>query len=191
MSDLGSHWNDLPFWALELDAPRTVEAFGPAPHRDIAPASLRVVYQYGPRGERPACTLTWYQGEEKPELWSANEIPQWPNGVLFVGERGMILSDYQKHVLLPEERFRDFQPPEPFIPGSPGHHEEWLIACTTGAATGSPFSYAGPLTEANHLGNVAFRVGRKIEWDAAAMRATNAPEADEFIGREPRAGWRL
>ncbi|MBX6315426.1 MAG: Gfo/Idh/MocA family oxidoreductase, partial [Isosphaeraceae bacterium] len=28
MSDLGSHWNDLPFWALKLRVPRTVEAFG-------------------------------------------------------------------------------------------------------------------------------------------------------------------
>src|SRR5690606_2522599 len=112
MSDLGSHWNDLPFWALELEAPRTVEAFGPTPHREIAPASVRVVYEYGPRGELPACRLTWYQGEEKPELWRLNEIPQWPNGVLFVGEKGMILSDYQKHVVLPEDRFRDFAPPE-------------------------------------------------------------------------------
>ena len=30
MSDLGSHWNDLPFWALKLDAPLTIEASGPA-----------------------------------------------------------------------------------------------------------------------------------------------------------------
>src|SRR5437588_12414178 len=50
MSDLGSHWNDLPFWALNLKAPLTVEASGPAPHAEIAPASMSAAYEYGPRG---------------------------------------------------------------------------------------------------------------------------------------------
>ncbi|MFG0332853.1 MAG: Gfo/Idh/MocA family protein [Maioricimonas sp. JB049] len=191
MSDLGSHWNDLPFWALKLDAPRTIEAFGPRPHPEIAPASMSAVYEYGPRGEMPACTLTWYQGAHKPKIWQEGGIPQWGNGVLFVGDKGMLLSDYGKHVLLPENEFADYERPEPFIPDSPGQHEEWLIACKTGSETGSPFSYAGPLTEANHLGNVAFRAGKKLQWDAKAMRATNCPEADQYLGREPREGWSL
>lgn len=186
MSDLGSHWIDLPFWALDLDAPRTVEAFGAPPHPHLAPATMRAVYEYGPRGDRPACRLTWYQGSVKPELWTAGEIPQWGNGVLFVGDRGMLLADYGRHQLLPEERFSGFEPPAPWIPDSPGHHQEWLNACRTGAPTGSPFSYAGPLTEANHLGNVAYRVGKKIEWDPVGVRATNAPEADALISRQPR-----
>ena len=103
----------------------------------------------------------------------------------------MLLSDYGKHVLLPEEDFQDFERPEQFILDSPGQHEEWLIACKTGAETGSPFSYAGPLTEANHLGNVAYRAAKKLEWDAPNMRATNCPEADQFLKRDPRPGWEL
>lgn len=191
MSDLGSHWNDLPFWALQLDAPLTVEAFGPEPHPEIAPASMSARYEYGPRGELPACTLTWYQGEHKPEIWKQGNIPQWGNGVLFIGDDGMLLSDYGKHVLLPEDRFEDFTRPDPFIPDSPGQHQEWLLACRDGSATGSPFSYAGPLTEANHLGNVAFRAGRKIVWDAASMQVTNDQRANQFLDREPRSGWSL
>ncbi|HEY8505339.1 MAG TPA: Gfo/Idh/MocA family oxidoreductase, partial [Gemmataceae bacterium] len=61
MSDLGSHWNDLPFWALKLRAPLAVEASGPPPHPEIAPASMRATYEYGPRDEMPAVRLTWYQ----------------------------------------------------------------------------------------------------------------------------------
>jgi len=68
MSDLASHWIDLPFWALKLDAPLTVEAAGPAAHAEIAPASMSATFRYGPRGDLPAVTLTWYQGELKPEL---------------------------------------------------------------------------------------------------------------------------
>lgn len=191
MSDLGSHWNDLPFWALKLDAPLTIEAFGPEPHPEIAPASMSAVYEYGSRGEMPACTLTWHQGTSKPEIWKAGGIPQWGNGVLFIGDDGMVLSDYGKHILLPEDKFQNFEPPKPFIPDSPGHHAEWVQACKTGSETGSPFSYAGPLTEANHLGNVAFRAGKKLEWDAENMKTTNCPEADQFLKRTPREGWSL
>jgi predicted dehydrogenase len=191
MSDLGSHWNDLPYWALELDAPHTIEAFGLPPHPEIAPASMTAVYEYGPRGDRPAVQLSWYQGTDKPPQWKRGEIPQWGNGVLFVGDKGMLLSDYRKHLLLPEDNFVDFEPPEPFLPVPPGHHEEWLMACRGEGTTGSPFSYAGPLTEANHLGNIAYRVGKKITWDAAKMQCVGCPEADPMIRRQPRAGWSL
>jgi hypothetical protein len=47
------------------------------------------------------------------------------------------------------------------------------------------------LTEANHLGNVAFRAGKKLEWDAANLRATNAPEIEPLIHRTDRRGWKL
>ncbi len=191
MSDLGSHWVDLPFWALNLDAPRTIEAKGPAPHPEIAPASMEVKYEYAARGERGPVTLTWYQGSHKPPIWEAGGIPKWGSGVLFVGDKGMLLSDYGKHVLLPEDQYQDYARPEPSIPRSIGHHAEWIQACKTGAPTTCNFDYAGWLTEANHLGNVAYRVGKKLQWDPEQLRATNAPEADELIHREYRQGWKL
>jgi predicted dehydrogenase len=191
MSDLGSHWIDLPWWALRLDAPRAVEADGPPPHLEIAPASMRVTYEYGPRDDRPAVRLVWYQGTRKPPQWEQNEIPRWPNGVLFIGARGILLSDYRRHVLLPERDFADYRRPDPTIPDSIGHHAEWVRACKTGAPTLCHFGYSGPLTEANHLGNVAYRAGRRIEWDTARMRIPNAPAAEQFLGREYRRGWSL
>ena len=192
MSDLGSHWNDLPFWALKLDAPKTVEASGPPPHSEIAPASMRATYHYAARGELCPVQLNWYQGDEKPEIWKSKGIPQWDSGVLFVGTKGrMVLANYENHVLLPESEFLDFQRPEPFIPNSIGHYEEWVDACKTGAETTCNFEYAGALTEANHLGNVAYRCGKKIEWDPVQLRATNTSDADPYIRREYRKGWRL
>jgi len=191
MSDLGSHWIDLPFWALKLDHPLTIEAAGPKPHPEIAPASMQVTYQYGQRGALPPVQLTWYQGTYKPKIWQDKGIPQWDSGCLFIGDKGMLLSDYGKHVLLPEKQFADFKRPEPFIPASKGHHAEWIHACKTGDPTTCNFEYSGWLTEANHLGNVAYRVGKKLEWDAEKMVAKNCPEADKFIKREYRKGWKL
>jgi predicted dehydrogenase len=191
MSDLGSHWVDLPFWALELKAPLSIEAKGPPPHAEIAPASMQVTYQYGPRGEAPALELSWYQGVNKPKIWSEEGIPQWDSGVLFVGDKGMLLSNYDKHLLLPEDKFQGFTPPKPFIPKSLGHHAEWVHACKTGDPTTCNFEYAGWLTEANHLGNVAYRAGERLEWDAANMRVTNRVDAERFLRRDYRPGWKL
>jgi predicted dehydrogenase len=191
MSDLGSHWADLPFWALKLDRPLTVKASGPSPHPEIAPASMRVTYQYGQRGTRPPVRLTWYQGTYKPQILKESGVPEWKSGVLFVGDKGMLLSDYSKHILLPEAKFADFKRPEPFIPKSLGHYAEWIHACKTGAPTTCNFEYAGWLTEANHLGNVAFRAGKKLEWDFKNLRAKNAPEIEPLIRRKYRKGWKL
>jgi hypothetical protein len=191
MSDLGSHWNDLPFWALKLQAPLTIAASGPPPHPELAPASMQATYEYGPREEMPPLALTWYQGVNKPALWTEGAIPRWESGVLFIGDQGMLLADYGKHVLLPEKRFADFQPPEPTIPKSIGHHAEWIRACKTGSPTTCNFEYAGRLTEANHLGNVAYRVGKKLNWDAALMECANVPEAAQYLRREYRTGWSL
>lgn len=191
MSDLGSHWNDLPFWALKLRAPLRISAEGPPPHPELAPASMSARYEYGPRGDMPAVTMTWHQGESKPQIWTDGGIPQWSSGCLFIGEEGMLLADYGKHVLLPEGKFVDYERPEPTIPRSPGHQAEWIAACKSGAATSADFEYSGWLTEANHLGNVAYRLGKTIEWDADGLRATNAPEAEAIIRREYRAGWSL
>jgi predicted dehydrogenase len=192
MSDLGSHWNDLPFWALKLKAPLTVEASGPPPHAEIAPATMTATYEYGARGDLPAVKLTWYQGEEKPAIWKDGGIPKWNDGVLFIGAKGMLLSNYTKHVLLPEKDFAGFKGPEPTLPrAAGGHHAEWLAACKGGKPALADFEYSGWLTEANHLGNVAYRAGKKIEWDADKMVAKNAPEVTKFIRREYRKGWEL
>jgi predicted dehydrogenase len=191
MSDLGSHWIDIPFAALKLRHPLTIESKGPPPHPEIAPASMSARYEYGARGELPPVKLTWYQGTVKPPPHVEKAIPQWDNGVLFVGSKGMLLADYGKYLLLPEDKFKEFKGPEPFLPRVPGHHEEWIEACKTGKPTGSDFEYASLLTEANHLGNVAYRVGKKLEWDSMNLKATNCPEADRYIRKPYRQGWTL
>ena len=195
MSDLGSHWIDLPFWALKLDAPLTVEASGPPPHPELAPASMQATYEYGPRGAMGPVKLTWYQGVNQPELLKSGKIPRWDNGVLFVGTKASLLADYGRHQLLIDgdkiAGFSPFQAPPKSIPDSVGHHAEWIQACKTGSATTCPFSYSGPLTEANHLGSVAYRAGKKIQWDAKNLKIPNAPEAERFLGREYRPGWSL
>ena len=194
MSDLGSHRNDLPWWALKLDAPLTIEPLsGPKPHSDIAPASMSVKYTFAARGDGyPAVEHTWYQGAEKPAIWHEGKIPRWGNGSLFIGDDGMVLADYGKHLLLPQEKFTNFVRPKPWIDPSPGQQAEWIRACKgQGPEPLCHFAYAGPLTEANHLGNVAYRAQKKLQWNAEKMEIPNAPEAEKYLGRTYRDGWVL
>ncbi len=81
--------------------------------------------------------------------------------------------------------------PLPTIPESKGHHREWIHACKTVAPTTCNFDYGGALTEAALLSNVALRTGKKLNWDAKALKAVGCPEADALIRREYREGWTL
>lgn len=191
MPDLGSHWNDLPFWALKLGIPKTVEAEGPPVSKETAPPWLIVHWEHSARENLPPVKLTWYHGGKRPELITSGKLPDWKDGVLFIGDKGMLLGDYAKYVLLPEDQFKDFKHPPKSIPPSKGHHAEWVHACKTGAPTLCNFDYSGNLTEANLLGNVAYRVGKKLDWDPAALKASNAPEADPLIRPTYHNGWTL
>ncbi|HUR58943.1 MAG TPA: Gfo/Idh/MocA family oxidoreductase [Opitutaceae bacterium] len=198
MSDLGSHDNDVPFTVLDLWrpdgkggkvlAPLSVEATSPMgrAHPEIAPATLMATFMFAAVGAQPALKLVWHQGDSKPPGWQES----WgKRSNVFFGEKGMLLGN-GKVKLKGEEQFKDVQAPEKY-PRSPGHWVEWVNHIKgMGPVPGSNFQYSGWTTECNHLGNVAYRTGKKLEWDYAAMKAKNAPEAAPFIKRpEYRKGW--
>jgi len=190
LGDFFCHYCDLAFWALKLRHPTTVEAAGPV-HPESAAKWTIAKQQYAARGELPPVTLTWYNGGGYPELVKERNIPLWGSAVLFIGSKGMLIADYNKHQLLPETEFADFQRPDPFIPDSIGHHREWIEACKTGGPTTCNFDYSGALTEAALLCNVALRTGEKLTWDAKNLKAVGCPEADAFLRRPYRRGWTL
>lgn len=198
LADFGCHFMDLPHWALDLGLPEWVEPVdGPPVHPEAVPPWLIVRYHYPARAvagqTRPPVTLTWYHGGPQPPapLLEDEQRQYFRSGVLFVSERGSLLADYGRRQLLPEERFKDFRPPLPSIPDSIGHHKEWVEAIRQGGATTCSFGYSGVLTEAVLLGNVAYRTGRRLTWNAAQGQAADNPAAAEFLQHQYRPGWRL
>lgn len=198
MADFGCHFMDLPHWALDLRAPDWVEPVdGPPVHPDSPPPWLIMRYRYPARTRGttalPPVTLTWYHGSKQPEspLLDDEQRQYFRSGVLFVGEKGRLLADYTRRQLLPEDRFKDFAPPPAVIPDSIGHHKEWIEAIRNSGVTTCNFDYSGALTEAALLGNVAYRTGRRLNWDAAQLRAKDLPAADRFLQHQYRAGWSL
>jgi len=191
LAAMGCHYFDLPFWALRLRHPTSAETTGPPLHPETTPNWLTIQYEFPQRGELPAVALFYYDGGRRPELLKELGLTDWGSGVLFVGAKGKLIADYGRRKLLPENEFADFQPPDPFVPNSTGHHREWIEACKTCGATTCNFDYSGAVTETVLLGNVSYRAGQKIEWDAKNMKATNCPDADKYIRREYRKGWTL
>jgi hypothetical protein len=183
---------DLPFWALNLRYPTSIEAEGPPVHAETTATRLTVRYEFPKRGTLPPVTLTWRNGRDNlPPLVVQGKVRNRGAAVLFVGEQGMLQANYTRHWLLPESQFADFQAPEPTIPDSLGHHREWIAACKTGAPTTCNFDYSGPLTETVLLGNVAYRAGQRLQWDADKLQAIGCAKADPLVRREYRAGWTL
>jgi hypothetical protein len=188
---------DLVHWALDLRAPTAVEAEGPKYDPVSCPEYCVVHYDYPARGDLPAVKLHWSDSGKQPEIASKVMIGDkrlgqvFRSAQLFIGSEGMLVSDYGNHVLLPEDKFAGLRRPEPTIPKSIGHHAEWVQAIKTGGQTTCNFDYSGALTEAVLLGTVAYRSGRRIEWDAGNLKVTNAPEAQQFVHKEYRKGWTL
>ena len=192
LGDMGCHYMDLAHWALKLRHPSTVEAQGPPVHPETTPAWMIVRYQFPAREQMPPVEVTWYDGGKRPPLITEGRLGlDWKNGVLFVGDKGYLIADYNRHRLLPERDFEGFEPPARRIGPSQGHYEEWIEACKYGGPTTCNFDYAGALTETVLLGNVAFRTGKKLEWDARNLMARNGPEAAQYVRRECRKGWEI
>jgi predicted dehydrogenase len=197
LGDFGCHYMDLVHWALDLRSPTAIDAEGPAYDPVSCPEWCIVKYEHPARGEQPPVKLTWYDSGRQPVIAGNLKIKGKPlgevfkSGQLFIGSEGMLISDYNKHVLLPEDKFAGFKPPAQTIPKSIGHHREWVEAIKTGGPTTCNFDYSGALTEAVLLGTIAYRSGRRIEWDAAHLKVKNAPEAQQFVHTEYRKGWTL
>lgn len=193
LGDMGCHILDPVVNALALSAPRTVWAEGPEPHPESGPDWCIVHYEFpGTEYTTPDLKLSWYEAGKQPprELFQAPD--DWPgsdNGVLFVGEKGNLFVGFPENPqLFPVESFRDYSIPEI---ADHNHYTEWTSAIVGKGTTSCPFSYSGPLTETVLLGNVAYRTGKKLEWNSQQLKATNVPEADALIHRDYRAGWQL
>jgi predicted dehydrogenase len=191
LGDMGSHLIDLPFWALELQSPTSVQATGSPVSAYTNPTWLEATWEHPALGDRPALKLTWHDAEKRPESLPGIDFQQWKLGMIFIGSSGKLLADYNRHILLPDKDYLGFKPPKAVIDRSAGHYVEWINACKTGAPTLCNFEYSGSLVEHNLLANVAYRTGQKLEWDSKNLKATGCPGADQFIRREYRKGWSI
>jgi predicted dehydrogenase len=194
LGDMACHTVNLAYMGLDLGAPERIEAQSTPLFAETYPAGARITYSFPARGEQPAVKLTWYDGQHRPDagLLGGRELPG--SGALIVGERGTMFSpdDYgarQEVRSTKGEALVIEAQAGKALPKSPGHHREWLAACRGEGRGLSHFGHAGPFTECMLLGNLAVRLGKPIEWDSAAMRVKDNPQAEALIRRDYREGF--
>ena len=185
---------------------------------DSCPPSSIIHLSYPRKDGNGKIKVSWMDGgllpERPDELGPDEEMGNWDGGVIFVGSKGKIMADcYGANPrLLPTKLMQETTMPAEKIKRVPeGHYVQWVNACIDGygkGVTSSPFEYAGPFTESILIGNLAIRswmmqnpkmkgwgdkyLGRKkLLWDAKNMKITNFDEANQFVKREYRDGWKL
>jgi predicted dehydrogenase len=196
LGDMGCHIMDGAYSALDLTAPTSVEAVSAHQTSDSPPTASVVHYEFPSRGNSPAIKWTWYDGGLQPTLpvdfEADRKLPG--NGSLIVGSKATVFADtYYAHAqIIPQVKMEQLTPslPPPSIPRvTGGHFAEWVRACKGGTPAGSNFDHASGLTETVLLSNVAVRARRRIEWDSAALKVTNLPEANQYISKNYRPGF--
>jgi len=204
LGDMACHTTDGIYAIMEPGYAATAEPLVmTGPCTDQFPAGMVVKCTYRPKGDQPGFATFWYEGKDKKGKPFMPEVPEemksegrkLPNtGNLVIGTKGKMLvqgSYWDSPRLIPESKMKEFGKPKETIERSPGHHEEFLMACRGEKPrefSRSNYSYAGPMTANIQLGNLCARAGKKLELNEAG-EITSDPAINDLAWREPRKGW--
>jgi hypothetical protein len=212
IADMGHYSLWVVFRTLKLGAPVSVEArpSGACAITDHVSHQIRndysfplastVRFKFAAREDMGPLDLYWYDGGMRPptpEELEADGQELNAEGMMFVGDKGKILAGFliENPRIIPEKKMREYQGPKPAyqppVRVPLGGINEFVTACRGGQRSSADFMYAGPISESFNLAAVALRAGRRIDYDAAAMKITNVPDANKYLFREYRKGWEL
>lgn len=206
LGDIGCHSFHSAFWALDLSGDFKVTATKVSPFDDItAPKRSTIIYEFPAKGSRPGVKITWQDGVKDcntdedfvrppglPEDFQLNA----PYGQVFVGTEGTIYSGNAyasgPPLVFPQslrEKAKDVPKKFERVQGGPTQELCRFVRGEGPKPVSNFVDMAGPLTEMVLAGNLALRLGKPIDWDAAAMEVRGTPEAAALLRRDYRAGW--
>ncbi len=218
VGDMCCHTLHFYFQELKLHAPKTIYGTGSTRFAygterfiigiatpECQSSANMITWEFPARGDLPPLNVHWYDGGMKPHrpIELDHILPMPEGGVLFVGEKGKLLSGYgggnpckdrgnSGGLLLPEERFSGFQDQPKSMRRADDHYREWTQACKTGGETVCPVEYGCEMTELGLLGAMALRTGKLLEWDSEKMRITNQGDDVNILEDPPyRKDWKI
>ncbi len=204
LGDMACHTTDGIYAIMNPGYAETCEPlYMSAPVGDQYPAGMTIKSTYRAAKNRPGFATFWYEGKkadgsanmpDTPEelLVDKRKLPR--TGNLIVGTKGKMLvqGDYWNVPrLIPEARRREFGRPPKTLERSPGHHDEFFMACRGEKPrefSKSNFSYAGPMTANVQLGNLCARAGKKLVLNPEGKIISDSA-INQLAWREPPKGW--
>jgi len=197
IGDMGSHTMDLAWNAIDVELPTTAQAKGEPFNPDVTPVEMESHFDMPANDWRGPIRLSWYQGGAMPRSPKPYvDLNKIGHGVMFKGSKGYVIADFGSRLVLPFGNDADLtyhkrRRPDEVIPDMGHFQEEWIKACKGDLKTSCDFEYSGNLIETMLLGLVAYRVGKKLQYDSVRGRVTNSDEGNSLLRREYRPGWTL
>ncbi len=204
IGDIAPHSMNVIFMALDLGPPSAVEVVRTSGmKKEMYPEWTVMRYSWPQRGIHPPLSIYWYDGGQQPPESIAKRPPQtsqapgaaaapWRQGagpLTWIGTKGSLpqgLGPFQGQQVVP------YETPAPKDWGREDVYKDWVAGVRNGKQPSCNFGFSGPFTESYQLGNIALRVGHRIEWDALAFRITNCREANQYLRRQQyRRGYDL
>ncbi len=191
LGDMGCHLLDPIFSGLDIETVNSVRSTGPQNFEETFAPRGRVEYEFaGSERTMGALKLTWAERSAPIEV-ARQHLPAGvglpKQGSILIGEKGMMVIPHFDFARI----YRDGEIVSGKVDGQPGevHAHQWHNACRSEVKTSTPFSYAGPLTEAVLLGVIAGSFqGETLTWDSDAMRFTNSDDATVLVKRTYEPG---
>jgi len=175
----GIHGLDLARMVLNLDTPTRISSAGGKYFYDDdqqTPDTQTAAFDF------PNCTLVW-----EHRIWAKKDLEGESFGIALHGEKGMLIFDSQGwHV-------RDgIEASEKATPGMDTAHVQNFIECVrSGGTPNADVEQGHKSTMLCHLGNIAFRTSRTLQFDAKTETLGGVKEAEALLGREYRKGFEL
>lgn len=200
MSDWGVHLNDIVLWALNVKAPKTVSSTGGVFTSDDdrdTPDTLQTIYEF------PGVTLTYSMRKGNGLKYNGHDY-----GILFCGTDGSLMLDRSGFEVIPDQVVLPYgiklvhgdrpirkidlkSEKEKGVDGQPAHVRNFLDCLSSRKLPTCDVALSHHSTNTCHLGNIAYKVGRKLVWDEATETFKGDSEANALLAREPRKGYEL
>jgi predicted dehydrogenase len=198
IGDMGSHTMDLLWNAVDAKVPISAEAKGDPFNPDVTPVKCESHFDHPKNDWRGPIRVSWYQGGAMPPSPKGYiDLNKIDHGAMYKGSKGHLIADFSSRMVLPfggQSDLTYYKPrtPENLLPPVGGFVEQWFDACKDPSKkTACDFEYSADMIEQMLLGLVAYRAGKKLDYDPIAGRVTNDDAANAFLTKPYRAGWTL
>lgn len=192
MTDWGVHLLDYALFGMNQYIPKTICSSGgkyafPSDAMET-PDSMMAIYDFGNFGILWDHTIGIYGAQYKSR----------PHGVAFIGEYGTLVADRGGWEVIVEtkstsakEGLVDLHFPRVTTPGLDLHVANFLDCLKSRNKPNCDIEIGAHIARFSQMGNIAYRLGRKIEWDPEKQEFRNDPEANALIKAQYRAPWSL